>query len=416
MSIHSSIQETSSNPLELTHSDVSDSSDTRKSLTDLFQQIFSADQMDVCQKHGLLSKKEQQEAQKMAKTLVHQHQLPATSQEWKNLTEWVIMLRDRYSDRLEKQSIRTYKSDRERIDRLDKIQKLSEHLEVYGQSHDDLTDLLPALKKLRNDWKNRTKDVESIIKSILSSMTLEKARVVTIGRAQLIQLGLGLKSLGKSYLVFEAGATQEAERQEVIHRIARDFSSVFEENASQNLARMAGSYRRVFQPEADNVIDEIQQLSQDIYIGRPKSPPIEQPQSALKQEGKDPVPVERRQSTANICNSDIENGLTFPFNVTKPVFEPTSRDWPHVLKYKDEGIWSTSISRLSKHFTKIGHVYYSSMLNNAKLIHVHQTQLFDFASKSLIRCYAAIQLEQGCSNLGRALVYLYRLEQDQNSI
>lgn len=469
MSIHSSIQETSSNPLELIHSNSSDSSNPRKSLTELFQHIFSTDQLDACQKHGLLSKKELQEAHKMAKRLIRQQQLPTTSKEWKKLTEWVIMLRDRYSDKLEKQSIRTYKSDRERIERLDQIQKLSEHLEVYGQAQEDLTDLLPALKKLRNDWKNRSKDVESIIKSILSTITPDCARVVTINRALLIKLGLGIKSLGKSYLVFEEGATQESERQEMINKIARDFSIVFEENASQNLTRMASSYRKVFQQDTDNVINEIQQLAQEMYIGgadsfpipsapvlegvrattttevdtNTESPIVPQHQSGPEQEETDPVPVETQQSAASTSDSDNEGADPFPFNVAKPVFEPASRDWPYILKYKlpahtvsywcyrmpfqhkqnivhnnnnrVEGIWTTSISRLSKHFTKTGYAYYSTMLNNAKLMHVHQTELFDFASKSLIKCYAAIQLEQGCSNLGRALVYLYRLEQDQNS-
>ncbi|KAI8876408.1 hypothetical protein K501DRAFT_200474, partial [Backusella circina FSU 941] len=242
---------------ETDHND-GDLSSVQNALIESFQQICSLEQMDLCQKTGLLSKSEQQQAYKMAKALIEHRQLPVSSQDWNHLTEWVLMLRDRYSHQLEQQCIRTHESDAQRIAHLDEIQKLSSMLEEYGQAHDDLTDLLQALKKLRNEWKHRKRDVENIVLSILASLPLgDTCRVVKVGRSHLGSLGLGLSSLNKHYIVFEPGLTEDASRRDILNNVAKDFGLVFQENAAQNLARMAGSYHRIFQEEetSSNVVD-----------------------------------------------------------------------------------------------------------------------------------------------------------------
>lgn len=432
-------------------------SDLQRSLIDSFQQVCSVEQMEICQQLGLLSKSEQQQAYKMAKSLIEHQQIPATSEDWNALTEWVIMLRERYTAQLESQSIRQINSDQERLGYLDKVQYLGGLLEEYGQAHDDLTDLLQALKKLRNDWKHRKRDVENIVLSILSSCTKNtEYRVIKVNRTHLATLGLGLGSIGKYYIIYESSMTEESKK-DILNNVAKDFGMVFQENAAQNLARMAGSYQRIFQQEEDvDVTGEIQRLTQQVHVSRPQSVILPYPTSlpttaaateigpntsaAIKRES---TFLERRKSVILLDGDDESSTI---FNMSKPLFEPAGWDWANILKYKrprskssgsyywcrqilsnpplnekqafddNTGVWSTSISRLSEHFAKVGQEYYSNMLNNARLMHSHRAQMFEFATHSLLKTYRALQLEQGCANLSRTLAFLYRLEQEPQGI
>ncbi|KAI8644393.1 hypothetical protein BD408DRAFT_413372 [Parasitella parasitica] len=449
----------------------------QSSLIESFGQICSVEQMELCQKLGMLSKSEQQQAYKMAKALIEHRQMPVSMEDWNNLTEWVLMLRDRYAAHLESQNIRQHANDLERIGYLDQVQRLSSLLEEYGQAHDDLTDLLQALKKLRNDWKHRKRDVENIVLSILSSSSNPHPdyRVVKITRSHLATLGLGFSSIGKHYIVYESTMSDESKK-DILNNVARDFGMVFQENAAQNLARMAGSYHRIFQQEEDvDVLDEIQKLARQVYITRPRSVILPYPTSLPTSAAagtttavdaatakRNSTFLERRksiiilESEGNVNNNHAnengdqhlqDNNMRPPmvFNMAKPVFEPAGWDWSYLLKYKrrrtrsgnhggsyywctqilspnvtsekeaissPQGVWSTSISRLSDHFTKVGQDYYSNMLNNARLMHSHRTQMFEFTTHSLMKTYRALQIEQGCANLSRTLVFLYRLQQE----
>lgn len=469
--------------LSSSNTNANDLTSIQNSLIESFGQICSVEQMELCQKLGMLSKSEQQHAYKMAKALIEHRQIPVSMEDWNNLTEWVLMLRDRYAMHLESQCIRQHANDLERIGYLDQVQRLSNLLEEYGQAHEDLTDLLQALKKLRNDWKHRKRDVENIVLSILSSSSNPHPdyRVVKITRSHLATLGLGFSSIGKYYIVYESSMSDESKK-DILNNVARDFGMVFQENAAQNLARMAGSYHRIFQQEEDvDVLDEIQKLTQQVYITRPKSVILPYPTSlptssaVAAAAAADPTTttttttsdkrnstfLERRKSVIILQDDDDNNNnrnasnvdqqqdssIKSPmvFNMAKPVFEPAGWDWPHVLKYKrprtrsgnhsgsyywcrqilapnatnekesissTQGVWSTSISRLSDHFAKVGQDYYSNMLNNARLMHSHRAQMFEFATHSLMKTYRALQLEQGCANLSRTLVFLYRLQQE----
>jgi hypothetical protein len=452
-----------------------DISSIQNSLIESFQQICSVEQMELCQKLGMLSKSEQQQAYKMAKALIEHRQIPVTMEDWNSLTEWVLMLRDRYTMHIESQCIRQHTSDLDRISHLDEVQRLSSLLEEYGQAHDDLTDLLQALKKLRNDWKHRKRDVENIILSILSSPSLLKIadyRLVRVTRSHLTTLGLGFSSIGKYYIVYESSMTDESKK-DILNSVANDFGMVFQENAAQNLARMASSYHRIFHQEEEiDVIDEIHKLTQKVYIKSPNSVILPYPTSLptvqhnnnnnsladlennspatsssnnTPQSKRESTFLERRKSIIILDNNDAFDGTSpLVFNMAKPLFEPAGWDWPHILKYKrprtkssgtgywcrqilsssnqkeaqidNNGVWSTSISRLSDHFAKVGQDYYSNMLNNARLMHSHRAQMFEFATHSLLKTYRALQLEQGCANLSRTLVFLHRLQQESQRI
>ncbi|KAI9483088.1 MAG: hypothetical protein EXX96DRAFT_556796 [Benjaminiella poitrasii] len=463
---------------------INDLQTIQNSLIESFGQICSVEQMELCQKLGMLSKSEQQQAYKMAKALIEHRQLPVTIEDWNHLTEWVLTLRDRYNMQLESQCIRQHASDLERISYLDQVQRISGLLEDYGQAHEDLTDLLQALKKLRNDWKHRKRDVENIVLSILASAQLKfpAYRVVKVTRSHLATLGLGFSSIGKSYIVYESSMTDES-RKDVLNNVARDFSMVFQENAAQNLARMAGSYHRIFQQEEDvDVLDELQKLTQKVFVTRPKSVILPYPTSlptasnhGSSSNGLDSSSSNRRNSSflerrksiiiiddagsdeGHDAHQGTDDGFKMPmvFNMAKPVFQPAGWDWPHILKHKRprtrssnsssggsyywcrqflssslsssnshekeslsnlNGVWSTSISRLSEHFAKIGQDYYSNMLNNARLMHSHRAQMFEYATHSLMKTYRALQLEQGCANLSRTLVFLYKLQQEAQRI
>ncbi|KAG2196798.1 hypothetical protein INT47_002725 [Mucor saturninus] len=437
-------------------------SDLQRSIIDSFAQVCSVEQMEICQRLGLLSKSEQQQTYKMAKSLIEHGHMP---QDWNALTEWVIMLRERYTAQLELQNIRQITNDGERLSHLDKVQYLSGLLEEYGQAHDDLTDLLQALKKLRNDWKHRKRDVENIVLSILSSCSKNtEYRVVKVNRTHLATLGLGLGSIGKYYIIYENSMTDESKK-DILNNLAKDFSMVFGENAAQNLARMAGSYQRIFNREEHvDLTGEIQKLSQQIHTNRPHSVILPYPPSLPMsstvldiEEGhaessshsptnkRESTFLERRKSVILLDNDQDESTL---FHMAKPLFEPAGWDWANILKYKRprsrssgsyywcrqilsthpsgnnekareqqfDGVWSTSISRLSEHFAKVGQEYYSNMLNNARLMHSYRAQMFEFATHSLLKTYRALQLEQGCANLSRTLAFLYRLEQESQGI
>jgi hypothetical protein len=465
-------------PTEIASTNINhDLQTVQNSLIESFGQICSVEQMELCQKLGMLSKSEQQQAYKMAKALIEHRQVPVSMEDWNSLTEWVVMLRDRYMLQLETQSIRQYANDLERIQHLDQVQRLSDLLEEYGQAHDDLTELLSALKKLRNEWKHRKRDVENIVLSILSSSSHSKDyRVVKITRSHLSTLGLGFSSIGKYYIIYENSVSDETKK-DILNNVARDFGMVFQENAAQNLARMAGSYHRIFQQEEDvDVLGGIQKLAQQVYITRPKSVILPYPTSlptavpaspaaaaaaVVVEEEQDAVAaaastsavataschqqrnstfLERRKSVIILDNSEeLSSGEDSPlvFNMARPIFEPAGWDWPHILKYKrprtrssghywchgsssssidkENGVWSTSISRLSDHFAKVGQDYYSNMLNNARLMHSHRAQMFEFATHSLMKSYRALQLEQGCANLSRTLSFLYRLQQESST-
>ncbi|KAI9344156.1 hypothetical protein BD770DRAFT_430733 [Pilaira anomala] len=453
-------------PTITTHNNHTVTTESNMSQQKSFQQVCSVEQMELCQKLDMLSKSEQQQAYKMAKALIENRQVPVTVEDWNTLTEWVLTLRDRYTMHLESQCIRQISSDNERITYLDEVQRLSSLLEDYGQAHDDLTDLLQALKKLRNDWKHRKRDVENIVLSILSSSLLKNTdfRVVKIARSHLNTLGLGLSSIGKYYIVYESSMTDELKK-DVLNNVAKDFSMVFQENAAQNLARMAGSYHRVFHQEEEqvDVIEEIQKLAKQVYINRPNSVMLPYPTSLpthhlVMSDSENQTPgsttkrestfLERRKSIILLENEqEPEGDSPLLFNMAKPVFEPAGWDWPHILKYKrprsrsgngsyywcrqilssstlnerdaihdGTGVWSTSISRLSDHFAKVGQDYYSNMLNNARLMHSHRAQMFEFATHSLLKTYRALQLEQGCANLSRTLALLYRFQQESTRI
>ncbi|KAI8975617.1 hypothetical protein BDF20DRAFT_879667 [Mycotypha africana] len=461
-----------------------DAQKIQAALIESFSQICSAGQMELCQRLGMLSKNEQQQAFKMAKALIENRQMPVTLEDWNGLTEWVLLLRDRYTMQIELQAIRQCESDAERMTYMEEVQRLSHCLEDYGQAHEDLTDLIQALKKLRNEWKHRNKDVENIVLSILSSSQLKNRnyRVVKVTRSQLSTLGLGLSSIGKYYIVYESTMSDEAKKQ-VLNCIANDFSMVFQENAAQNLARMADTHHHIFKKEEEvDVLEEIQRLTHKVYITRPKSVvlpyPTILPTASTSFAGQNSVdtntPLNKRNSTFlerrksiiiidedgdekkndAFGNNNSANPLKTPmvFNMANPIFEPAGWDWPHFLKYKisrtrsnnnssqpnssaywcrqnsanaisasidsettnaaPSGVWCTSISRLAVHFGKVGQDYYSNMLNNARLMHSHRAQMFEFASHSLMKTYRALQLEHGCANLSRTLVFLYRLQQE----
>lgn len=375
-------------------------SQLQSSLIESFQIITSLEQLELCQKLGLLNKTEHQQTIKIAKALIDHHQLPVQSNDWHSLKEWVQMLRDRYQQELETQSIRPIKTDRERIARFDDIANLSRRLEIYGQAHDDLTDLLSALKGLRNDWRQRKRDVLSILSAS------NEYRVIKVNRSHLATLGLGLGSIGKYYVLFESDGSDET-RKALLNRVADDFSQVFQENAAQNLARMAASYHHVFDtPEDGDILADIQLLVHHLH--RPRSTLLSYPTS-LPNDTPSASFRERRKSIVL-----LEHPHPVLFNMAQPLFAPAGWHWPTFLKHKkSKDLWSTSVSRLAQHFTQVGLDYYSNMLNNARLMHAHRTQMFEFATHSLLKCYRALQLEQGLAVLLNTLDLISKLQELQ---
>ncbi|KAF7729165.1 hypothetical protein EC973_004933 [Apophysomyces ossiformis] len=375
----------------------------RHTLEEYFGVICSKDQLDLC----IVGKPEARRLLHIFKRWKTQHRHVSSSDS--QLIECVFSVRERYQTYMETHHIQPRQSDLERAALLEQLESLSQRLDAYGRAHEELETLMVGLKRLRKGWERQT--IENIVSSILCSSTFDGCRVVKVTRDQRSLLGFGLKSLNKPYLVFETGESEE-HCKAVIGEIALAFGTVFEENAAQNLAHVRDTYRHIFQPIADNtvgshVLQDIQRLSCYVFAQPP---------------------------TINLVSSADDFSSAPIFGMAPPVFEPAGWDWPSLLKYKqplgkskwlcsffrkkrkrrwnEQGHWSLSIHRLSDHFTKIGQDYYTNMLNNARLMHSRQTQIFEHATHLLMDCYKALQIEYGHANAMQAMRQLYRIQQE----
>ncbi|KAG0163572.1 hypothetical protein DFQ28_007902 [Apophysomyces sp. BC1034] len=380
----------------------------RQAVEEPFEVICSKDQLDLC----IVRKSEAR-------------QLLTAYREWKRkqqtghgmvghdeqLIECVFSVRERYQIFMESHHIRPRQSDLERAALLDQLESLSQRLDAYGRAHEEMEILMVGLKRLRRGWERKT--IETIVTSILASSSLDRCRVLQVTRAQRARLGLGLRSVNTPYLVFEASEGED-QCKAVVGQIALDFGRVFDENAAQNLARVRDCYRHLFQPAGDptpigpHVVQDIHRLGHYVFTQPP---------------------------SASLLAASADELASAPiFDMARPAFAPAGWDWPYLLKYKrpqnasewlqnlfrrkkkrrwnEHGHWSLSIHRLSDHFTKIGHDYYTNMLNNARLMHARQAHIFEHATHLLMDCYRALQIEHGHSNAMQAMRQLYRIQQE----
>ncbi|KAI7863996.1 hypothetical protein BDF14DRAFT_1839177 [Spinellus fusiger] len=436
-------------------------------LAQSFQLMCSKEQLDMCQSYGILTKSEQQEMKSCAKTW---RTTPISLHPWNETIACLITLRDKYQARLDALHVRPLASDYDRTELLEYVQVLSQQLDQCGQTHEELEKLCQALRHLENDWKRSKIDIENIVHSILSSVPLQasECRVVKATRSNIHFLGLGYGSLGKHYLVFESSKTSLDQCKDIIMKITHDFGYIFQENAAQNLASMQGNYHHIFAENQD--MQEHQQVMQNIQslIQRLFTPPSSfsfssasssssfssihshQQTSTLVSSFTDPLTLAKHSSPSfsslpslSPSHSPFSSSSASPlFVMACPIFEPASWDWPRLLKNKQParhtswarsffrhtfarsshstvntkaplssfGLWTCSISRLSDHLAKVGQEYYINLLNNARLMHSHQTQLFETASRHLIQCHQALQIEHAHANIVWTLAQMDHLQ------
>lgn len=366
-----------------------------ETFTKLLKDICSNEQMELCQKLGILSKSEQLELFQLENTFLDNKDC------YTHIITWIQTLKDRYTTQLKSQSITEMhrNSDLDRIQYLDQVHYLSSLLEQFGEAHQEMSELLQSLRKLRLDWRHKRKDIENIILSILSSSP--QYRVVKMTKSNLSMLGLGLSSIGKHYIVFEDSS--KSDRKDIINQLAQDFSFIFQQNAQQNLSHMADTFPHVFQDQETDILQELNTLSQKLYSSS--------------------------FTTTTTTTSNNKSSARTLLTMSKPNFSPSESDWSHILKYKrptissrgrsgnwcarphrQDGLWCTSISSLADQFTQVAESYYANMLNNARTVFTENNHTYESATDSLLKIYRAIQLEKGCANLSKSLILLYKLQ------
>ncbi|KAL0086276.1 hypothetical protein J3Q64DRAFT_1739120 [Phycomyces blakesleeanus] len=109
--------------------------------------------------------------------------------------------------------------------------------------------------------------------------------------------------------------------------------------------------------------------------------------------------------TATSTGSTTATGIT---NVSSNINSNSNIN----INIKTTGLWTCSISRLADHFAKVGHDYYTNMLNNTNLMHSHQSQLFESSTRLLMKCYQALQIEHAHANIISTSVQVYQLKQE----
>ncbi|KAG0164941.1 hypothetical protein DFQ28_009579 [Apophysomyces sp. BC1034] len=357
----------------------------------------SAEQMDVCNLYGIL-------------TPTEQRQLQHPPKERLRLINCILQARDKYLSRL--QTLRIRRQGDVLGLRLRELHVLSEQLDQVAHSHARRFDTLQSLRKLRNQWKHNGTDIERILISILSTTTHRQGfRLIKADPSHLTTLGLGLRSIGRRYLVFESSV----EPQPILSEIANDFCQVFEQNAAQNMARM----EEHVVGQIDRSLDDIQTFARMIFETCPSPSTVDS----------------RRQpaaATAAASTTETMRRMAAP----EPTFEPASWDWPYLVKAKyparhvwallkrrlsrsreepDNRLYVSSLARLSKHLRGCGYTYYANVLSNTQLMYTHQSHVLVQATELLVKCHHALQIEYGHSNLEGILIHMDRLQEDEGT-
>ncbi|KAH8555524.1 hypothetical protein BGW37DRAFT_477544 [Umbelopsis sp. PMI_123] len=248
-----------------------------------------------------------------------------------------------------------------------------------------------GLIALVRQWKG-PQNIENIVTTVVADQP-GSMRLVMVDKKNYAQLGLPRYKLGQKYLVFDS-QTQEQIRQ-VVDQIGVDFSSIFAENARNNLERLDQSYR--YQGDT-NLRLKIRTLSQQLSS--------------------------RNTIVHNNYRTEIIRFATH--NI--PSFTPAEWQWSDLVKVRRPykplffGLYRTkqqrqsqvitlSVRKLCGHFRKIGCEFYSSILESASLLFISDQKVMSQEGKVFTNMSIALQIEQNRSTLRNSLIILHQLRQ-----
>ncbi|KAI8583692.1 hypothetical protein K450DRAFT_222316 [Umbelopsis ramanniana AG] len=262
--------------------------------------------------------------------------------------------------------------------------KAEEQQESAQSMHDGLAGLV-------QQWKG-PQNIENIVTTIIADQP-SPMRLVMVDKKNYAKLGLPPHKLGQKYLVFDS-CNQEQIRQ-LVDQIGGDFSSIFAENARNNLERLDQSYR--YQGDVSLRL-KIRTLAQKLS---PRNP---------------------------IINNNYRTEIIRFATHNIPNFTPAEWQWPDLVKVrrpykpllfglyrtkqqKQSQIITLSVRKLCEHFRKIGCEFYSSILESASLLFTSDAKVMSQEGKEFVNMSIVLQIEQNRAILRNALISLHQLRQ-----
>jgi hypothetical protein len=285
-------------------------------------------------------------------------------------------------------------SEQQLVELGDAWQSLGEEFDAKAQEQQEGSrSMLEGLEALVRQWKG-PENIENIVTTILCNQPTV-SRLVMVDKKNYARLGLPRYKIGHKYVVFDTLNIEEQIHQ--INQIGDDFSSIFAENARNNLERLDTSYR--YQGDSD--------LRQRIRI------------------------LAQQLSPHKIIINNNYMTEMIKFAARKmPNFAPAEWQWPDLVKvrrpyrslllglyrnrtrqHRDSRIVTLSVRKLCGHFRKTGCEFYTSILDSASLLFNSDIKVMSQEGKEFVHMSIVLQIEQNRSTLRKALVVLHQLRE-----
>ncbi|KAI9287222.1 hypothetical protein BC943DRAFT_319273 [Umbelopsis sp. AD052] len=262
--------------------------------------------------------------------------------------------------------------------------KAEEQQQSAQSMHDGLLGLV-------QQWKG-PQNIENIVTTIIADQP-SSVRLVMVDKKNYARLGLPPYKLGQKYLVFDSH--NQAQIRQLLDQIGGDFSSIFAENARNNLERLDQSYR--YQGDVSLRL-QIRTLAQKLS---PRSP---------------------------IINNNYRTEIIRFATHNIPNFTPADWQWPDLVKVrhpykpllfglyrtkqqKQSQIITLSVRKLCEHFRNIGCEFYSSIFESASLLFTSDAKVMSQEGREFANMSIVLQIEQNRAILRNALISLHQLRQ-----
>jgi DNA-directed RNA polymerase subunit H (RpoH/RPB5) len=274
----------------------------------------------------------------------------------------------------------------------DEWQTLEQEFDIKaGEQQESAQSMHDGLVALVQQWKG-PQNIENIVTTIIADQP-SSIRLMMVDKQNYARLGLPPYKLGQKYLVFDS-QNQEQIRQ-LVDQIGDDFSSIFAENARNNLERLDQSYR--YQGDVGLRL-KIRSLAQKLS---PRNP---------------------------IINNNYRTEIIRFATHNIPNFTPADWQWSDIVKVrrpykpllfglyrtkqqKQSQITTLSVRKLCEHFRKMGCEFYTSILESASLLFTSDAKVMSQEGKEFVNMSIALQIEQNRAILRNALISLHQLRQ-----
>jgi hypothetical protein len=361
----------------------------QQQLLPLLATLSSEDHQRVLLDHHVLTVQQPRKIDRLLKRLQKQPISPVVDA----LVQVCVQMTDQLRAKADQLGL-SLLSEQQLVELSDAWQSLGEEFDAKAEEQQEGSrSMLDGLEALVHQWKG-PENIENIVTTIISNQP-SSLRLVMVDKQNYSRLGLPRYKVGHKYVVFDTLDNEEQTRQ--VQQIGDDFSSIFEENARNNLDRLDTSYR--YQGDID--------LRQRIRI------------------------LSQQLSPHNtIINNNFMTEM-IKFAVRKmPNFAPADWQWADLVKvrhpyqsllmglyrkrtkqHRDTQIVMLSVRKLCEHFRKTGCEFYTSILDSASLLFNSDMKVMSQEGKEFVHMSIMLQIEQNRLTLRKALVVLHQLRQ-----